>query len=187
VVFVVAAACALVTPVAPAYADAEMERLDCTGDIGWGALHDPHFTTTYGTISCTRTHYAVVGASPEPGFTSALEAEMWNWPTAPGVYDSSGNLSFWWNGVKWIVSLTHHTSVLGVMTLGQANPLEQDDRVGPVDGTPFPYHIRYGTMTDELVVCPKQACFRVLESGFSFTAEYVYDLPVAAGAEVGGL
>lgn len=181
----VATVCALVAPAAPAHADAEMERLDCTGDIGSsGTLHDPSYQGT-GTISCTKTHYGVVAAWPDGGFTATVDVQMWNSPEAPGVYQSYGNLSFTADGERWTVAITHHESVLGVLPLGVTDPLSSYDDAVWSASSPYAYNIRYGEMNEDLYACARQSCWMVKPSGFSFVAEYVYDLPVAVGVEAG--
>ena len=171
---------ALVSIGTPAHADAEVETLTCTGRIIEYELLSPGTRDWGGTISCQLGHGGDTGYTVYDTFVASIDGTLRvhdavSNVSAPEVHYATAELSF--NSPSVEYTLAFEDYVVGEwITL--TNP---DNHVFSGKDQPYVFHIRagvFGPLTEDycgLDCYPKD---------FAFTAEYVYDLPVAVPVPV---
>jgi hypothetical protein len=169
----------LVSPVlggVPARATPVLDLVRCTGTVPLTTLTAPHAKGS-GTLSCVGSRTAVESSSPPPTFTAKTKVDVVNTPVTPGVYESSGFLSFTLNRARWGVWFAMpRPSVEGVLPLAVAasSPVAGWDRLGPAGVTTTAYRIQSGSIA-ATVVCAS-TCTTVAQ--VAFAAEWLHQLPV---------
>jgi hypothetical protein len=152
-----------------AYADPELDTIDCSGEIEAAVTSTPGYHTWGGgSITCSLGHGGA-GFAIYQQFTVPASVTIDNRVLAPSVYRSLGYVNF--TGPDHAYSLVFDDeNVMGEVAL-----VNTADSVG--FGSEYRYHVRFGEIRH---VC--QTCLEGSLRGrtnIRFVAEYVSDLPVA--------